>query len=272
VKPVSQTAYYCCGVRALDASAASSFCGDRYADRFMTPESWALFQPFRDLGPPNVANVVRHRMIDDLLRARLARRPETPVILLGAGFDTRAFRLAGGVWVELDEPAVLALKEIRLPATETPNRLTRVAIEFDREPLAVTLARLGELAEPIVVMEGVLPYLTGAEARATLAAVRETMAPLTLICDLTTPAFKRRYSGRIGERLKALGAPFGRFEGDPLEVIESEGFRLVARESIVGRAAELGALRVPRWALATLFRTLRDGYTIATFESHRRDS
>jgi O-methyltransferase involved in polyketide biosynthesis len=36
VKPVSKTAYYCCGVRALDAAAPSSLCGDRYAERFMT--------------------------------------------------------------------------------------------------------------------------------------------------------------------------------------------------------------------------------------------
>jgi hypothetical protein len=45
------------------------------------------------------------------------------------------------------------------------------------------------------------------------------------------------------------------------------GFRLVARESIIGTAARLGALRIPRWALATVLRSLRDGYTIATFET-----
>jgi hypothetical protein len=55
-------------------------------------------------------------------------------------------------------------------------------------------------------------------------------------------------------------------------VIESEGFRLVARESIVGRAAALGALKIPRWLLATLLRSLRNGYTIATFETQRRVS
>jgi O-methyltransferase involved in polyketide biosynthesis len=55
VKPVSKTAYYCCGVRALDAATPSSLCGDRFAERFMTPESWRIYQPFRDLGPPNVS-------------------------------------------------------------------------------------------------------------------------------------------------------------------------------------------------------------------------
>jgi methyltransferase (TIGR00027 family) len=270
VKPISRTAYYCCGVRALDAAAPAAFCGDRYAERFMTPESWAIFEPFRELGPPNASNVVRHRMIDDVLRARLAARPETPVVVLGAGFDTRAYRLPGGRWIEVDEPAVMTLKESRLPAADSSNPLTRCAVEFDREPIGAALTRLGPLDRPVVVLEGVLPYLSVAEARALLRAVGEAFAPATLICDLTTPTFKRRYAGRIAGLLQALGAPYGRFEGDPLAVIESEGFRLVARESIIGTAARLGALRIPRWVLATMFRSLRDGYTIATFETQGR--
>ena len=95
MKPVSRTAWYCCGVRALDAGASHPVCGDQYAARFMTPEAWALFAPFRALRAPNASNVARHRIIDDLLRAQLARRPDTPVVIIGAGFDARAFRLPG---------------------------------------------------------------------------------------------------------------------------------------------------------------------------------
>ena len=72
MKPVSKTAYYCCAVRALDAGTSRPECGDHLAQRFMTPEAWALFEPFRDLGTPNASNVVRHRMIDDRLRAAIA--------------------------------------------------------------------------------------------------------------------------------------------------------------------------------------------------------
>ena len=131
LRPVSETAYYCCGVRALDAAAAAPVCGDRLAERFMTPAAWALFEPFRELEAPNATNVARHRMIDDLLRAQIARRPDTGVVIIGAGFDTRAFRLPGAQWVELDEPPLIELKETRLPASEAPNPLTRVAIAFE---------------------------------------------------------------------------------------------------------------------------------------------
>jgi methyltransferase (TIGR00027 family) len=267
MKPVSRTAYYCCAVRALDARAASPVCGDTFADRFMTPEAWKTFEPFRGFGPPNASNVARHRMIDDVLRARLAARPDSGVVIIGAGFDTRAFRLAGGHWVELDEPAVLELKEARLPAREAPNPLTRVAIEFDREPLVGALAPFHDLTDPMVVIEGVWPYLTEVEISAVARTVRGAWANPTLVCDLMTATFTRRYGGRIGRQIQELGATWRPFDGEALPLIEAAGFRLASRESVVSYAAARGTLRAPRWLLATLLRTLRDGYSIATFRA-----
>jgi methyltransferase (TIGR00027 family) len=267
LKPVSKTAYYCCGVRALDARVSHSVCGDQYAERFMTPEAWAVFEPFRGFHAPNASNVARHRMIDDLLRARLARRPETGVVVIGAGFDTRAFRLPGGRWVELDEPALITIKEACLPAREAPNPLTRVPITFDREPLGDALSPFRHLTNPMVVLEGVLPYLTATEVEELLQAIRNAFPHPTLICDLTTRGFARRYAGKLGKRLRALGAPYGRLEREPQELIEAAGFQLRSQESIVARAVALGTLSIPRWLLATVLRPLRDGYTIATFET-----
>ena len=267
MNPVSRTAYYCCGVRALDAASPEPICGDQYAARFMTPEAWAVFEPFRSLDAPNASNVVRARIIDDLLRTTLQSCPDAGVVIIGAGFDTRAFRLPGGRWVELDEPAVIALKEAELPAASAPNPLTRVAIEFEREPLETALAPFRHLSSPAVVLEGVLTYLSAAEARASLQAIRTSFTSPTVICDLRTPAFNRRYSGKIGKLLQDLGAPFGRLEGDEVALIEAAGFRLTLRQSAIGRAAELGMLRIPGWLLSTLLRTLRDGYTIGVFES-----
>jgi methyltransferase (TIGR00027 family) len=267
MRPVSRTAYYCCGVRALDAASPAPILDDQFAARFMTPEAWAIFEPFRPLAEPNASNVVRHRIIDDLLRTTIQSRADADVVIIGAGFDTRAFRLPGGRWVELDEPAVIALKDVELPARSAPNPLTRVAIEFAREPLEAALAPFRHLSSPTVVLEGVLPYLSADELRALLHAIRTTFTSPTLICDLRTPGFDRKYAGKIGKLLRDLGAPYGRLGGDEVDLIESAGFRLTQRHSVIGRGVELGVLRIPRWLLATLFRTLRDGYTIGMFET-----
>ena len=120
--PVSKTAFYCTGVRALDARRPRPICGDQYAERFMDDEAWKVFEPFRQFTAPNVSNATRARIIDDLVRERLAATPGLRVILIGAGFDSRAFRLPGGRWLEVDEPAVFAWKEPRLPAAESPTR------------------------------------------------------------------------------------------------------------------------------------------------------
>jgi hypothetical protein len=87
---------------------------------------------------------------------------------------------------------------------------------------------------------------------------------------LTTPAFARSYGRKIGKRLRELGAQYGRLEREPAGIIEAAGFRMSSRESIAARAAALGTLGIPHWLLATVLRSLRDGYTVATFESAPR--
>jgi methyltransferase (TIGR00027 family) len=267
LKPVSKTAYYCCGVRALDARADNSICGDTLADRFMTSEAWQLFEPFRRFTEPNVANAVRHRMIDDLLRERLSARPERLVILLGAGFDTRPFRLTVGRWVELDAPEVMALKERQLPAARATNPLTRIPIDFEPDTLAGSLAPWAAEEHPIVVLEGVLPYLTPEQIGTLAATLRRVLRGPSLICDLMTPGFVHRYSGTMREALGGLGARFAVHARDPGALIEEAGYRIASRESIAGRAVALGVFQIPRLLLATVFRVLRKGYSIATFES-----
>jgi O-methyltransferase involved in polyketide biosynthesis len=99
MKPVSRTAFYCTGVRALDARAPRPVCGDRFAERFMDEAAWRIFEPFRNFTAPNASNITRHRIIDDLLRDRLAAQPGLRIVLIGAGFDSRAYRLKGGRWL-----------------------------------------------------------------------------------------------------------------------------------------------------------------------------
>ena len=62
MKPVSRTAFYCTGVRALDADKTQPACGDQYAGRFMDDQAWQAFEPFRGFTGPNISNATRHRI------------------------------------------------------------------------------------------------------------------------------------------------------------------------------------------------------------------
>ena len=139
MNPISETAFYSCGVRMLDARHRRPICNDVYAERFMDHHGHEILQRFGAERDPNLTNVVRHRHIDDELRRSLAADPKLRVVLIGCGFDTRAFRLKGGEWFELDEPPLIAAKNEKLPIAECANTLVRVPIEFATEPLTTKL-------------------------------------------------------------------------------------------------------------------------------------
>lgn len=131
---------------------------------------WHAALKRQGLGPVYGEVVVRTRYIDDLLARRLDEGVEQ-VVVLGAGFDTRAYRFAdpsGRVrFFELDHPATQAdksraLGRARLPE---PGGLTLIPVDFSREGPAGPLRGAGyDPGEPaLFIWEGVSMYL-GPEA------------------------------------------------------------------------------------------------------------
>ena len=140
MNPISNTAYYCCGVRMEDSGRNHSVCNDNYAERFMDDRGRQIFEPFKSEKMPNLPNITRCRLIDDYLSAELSRNNQLNIFTIGAGFDTRPYRLAGGNWIEIDEPQIISYKNERLPVEECPNPLRRISIDFGNESLADKLA------------------------------------------------------------------------------------------------------------------------------------
>lgn len=265
--PIAQTAWYCCGARAQDARSPRPVCGDTLAERFMDTEAQALFARFPGLKEANVSNAMRHRLIDDALRERLRQRPDQRVLLLGAGFDTRAFRLTGGRWLELDQPALIAHKEQKLPAAQAPNPLQRLPIDFATESLADKLAPWAGERDVVVVMEGVSMYLPPPQWQQTARALRQTLPGHLLMCDLVDAVFMRRYGRKLRRAIQSIGGDFAPSLDDPAAMVAALGYRQQAAWSVVGSAAEAGVVPMPRWLLNTLLRSLRDGYRVVTFEA-----
>ena len=118
--------------------------------------------------------VARTRLIDEAIVARVPGAIEQ-LVILGAGFDSRAYRLPGirGVRVfEVDHPDTQARKlatlERALPAL--PGNVRFVAIDFNRQELAEIMADAGyrPSAPTIFLWEGVSHYLSEAAVDATV--------------------------------------------------------------------------------------------------------
>jgi methyltransferase (TIGR00027 family) len=124
---------------------------------------------------PRPSAVARTRLIDDLVAEALGRGARQ-VLLLGAGYDSRAYRLPGIERVavfEADHPATQAVKRRLVRGAVRPERRRHVhyvPVDLLTEDLGETLLREGFAAlEPtVVVWEGVTNYLTEAAVDATL--------------------------------------------------------------------------------------------------------
>lgn len=268
---VSNTAFYCAGVRAQDARHAHPICNDRFAMRFMDEQAQSAFAPFIDETMPNISNATRCRIIDDQLRGAIG--PGTTIVTIGAGLDTRPYRLDGGNWVEVDETPLLAFKEARLPAAECPNPLRRIAIDFARDSLAEKLSDVPSAGHVIVVIEGVIMYLAPEAIAATLAALKLRFPRHTLLCDLMNRRFFEKFAYRVHAKLAAMGGTFAARPDRPEAIFIEHGYAETGRIPIWRGALELGAvrqrLRLPNWLarlLLDVFVKDLNGYAIHRFQ------
>jgi len=64
MNPISNTAYYCCGVRMEDAKKIRSICNDVYAERFMDEKGRQIFEPFKSEKMSNISNRPQGQVFD----------------------------------------------------------------------------------------------------------------------------------------------------------------------------------------------------------------
>jgi methyltransferase (TIGR00027 family) len=144
--------------------------------------------------------MARKRCIDDAVAEAVADSLEA-VVNLGAGFDTRAYRLpelaAVGVW-EVDQPWNTCAKRRRLQTIfgEVPAHVTLVPMDFDCEDLSSVLASHGYPADKktFFILEGVTQYLTEPGIRTTFDFLGATPAGSRLVFTYTPKDF---ITGRV---------------------------------------------------------------------------
>jgi methyltransferase (TIGR00027 family) len=127
------------------------------------------------------AQICRTRYIDDAVQAALSRGIGQ-VVILGAGLDTRPYRLPGmeGVKVfEVDLPAVQndKKKKIQKHFGRLPDNVAFVPIDFDTQSLEAVLAGTAfDSSRPAVfIWEGVTQYISEEAVQRTLGFVGKSV-------------------------------------------------------------------------------------------------
>ncbi len=250
----------------LDAELSEPICGDTYAKLFMSREGLEVLDQFKELVLANTLNVARPRIIDDMLRHELQVNPDSLIVLVGAGFDSRAYRMQGGIWVELDEPQVIELKNELLPESACNNSLRRIPISFLTESLEEKLKPFTSDRPVIVVIEGVLMYLNETSIEKTLFLLQKVFPKHKLICDLMSDRFFVKYAQPIHKKFEALGARFSFTISKPEQLVVRNGYRKTTVVSIARKAVEYNSLKIPKLLLNVFMTTLRTGYSVNVFE------
>jgi methyltransferase (TIGR00027 family) len=186
----SRTAEYVALFRAIESAlpARRRLFEDPFARSFLRPSLRAVVALCRVPGVADLlacfidrrwagarsSAVARTRFIDDTIEAALGRGIEQ-LVILGAGFDCRAYRLddlSRLSLFEVDHPDTLARKQIILAraSVDVPSEVRFVGIDFKWGDLdrAMEAAGWSEQAPTFILWEGVTTYLTEAAVDTTL--------------------------------------------------------------------------------------------------------
>ncbi len=182
---VSRSAEGVATIRAIEAEKpeAQRIVSDLYADALVprgvlfSISKWIISSGlYERIAPGAVGFIVgRERYIDDHLEARLAEGLDQ-VVILGAGFDTRALRIPGierTRVLEVDQPATqrVKLERLRRVIDPLPAHVTFVAADLNTQPLGEVLLGAGydERAKTLFVWQGVTYFLQPEGIDSTLA-------------------------------------------------------------------------------------------------------
>lgn len=182
---------------------------------------------------------LRVAYLDRLVGLAVDRLSIRQVVILGAGYDTRAARLprAGVRFFEVDHPATQAAKReklAKLPGYPL-DAATFVACNFEREDPIERLAASGWAASDptLAIWEGVVMYLTEGAVRATATRLASGLDPRSLVAfDFVGKKFAAdgnlsETDKRTREYVGELGEPIRYGSDDILPLLYECGFRWV---------------------------------------------
>ncbi len=231
IDEVGATARWTAAARALESQRPDAILDDPWA-RQLAGESgmgWLAQQAPGSTLPM----VIRTRFFDDWLRSAMTDRGLRQAVLLGAGLDTRAWRLSwpeGCTVFEVDRAAVLDAKAAVLDGVSASAACRRVPVVgdlADRWSGRLLTAGLDPTKRAIWLAEGLLFYLDNELVRDVLRAVtRLSAAGSRLAFDIPNGAvLSSPYTRAWIEMQAAAGAPWRGTMDDPTAELGALGWR-----------------------------------------------
>lgn len=239
----SKTALMVAGYRARASRRDPAICSDPWAAALAGDAGLELARRFDASYEPMERWIALRTAAIDRLVERSSEAPLAAgqVVILGAGLDTRAARLArsGRRFFEVDHPATQADKKVRLSALDyAPPAIDYVACDFETDDFLERLESAGfdPASAAFFVWEGVVPYLSEAAVRATLERLARGCRRAAVVFDTLGRRMVERQGISDKDALSMdivddLGEPVIFGINHTVELVAESGFRFVRSSS-----------------------------------------
>lgn len=226
-------------------------CYDPYAVHFISPqiieygikhpkEAQAKVDLMEKLFPGLSSSIIiRVKYFDDYVEKLINERVEQ-LVTLGAGYDTRAYRITGLNQVtvfEVDHPNTQSFKieKINQILESTPDNVVYVPVDFETEELGPKLFEYGydPLKKTLFIMEGLIMYIPEESVLNTLKFIQNNSGKgSSIIFDyyprsVVDGTCKEKMGQNICNFVKNQGEPlqFGIDDGKLEEYLSNRGFK-----------------------------------------------
>ncbi|MFZ3229033.1 MAG: SAM-dependent methyltransferase [Pseudobdellovibrio sp.] len=230
IQHVSDTSTWVAHYRAIESERPDSLFKDPFARILVGDCSLSVEKLQSEATRWTRWTVVMRTYIIDQMINDLISKGVTTFLNLGAGLDSRPYRMKLGVeiqWIEVDFPHVIEHKQEILKKFSPSCKLETIGLDLSNRALRQSL--LEELArkypQVAVLTEGVLPYLTQEQASELSEDLIHHSSFKYWICEYISEKSYRYL--KDPKRMKALrNAPFQFYPDDWMKFFEERGWHL----------------------------------------------
>ena len=256
IRDISDTARWVAVYRARETERPDAAFRDPFARRLAGERGEQIARAMPMAEEAAWSFIARTHLFDRFIR-RAVEGGADLVVNLAAGLDARPYRMPlppSLRWVEVDLPEILDYKEQVLAGEKPVCELERVRLDLSNVDARRGLfARLGRSArQALVISEGLLLYLMRSDVCDLGRDLAEPASFRHWVVDIVSPGLLDMLKQRMGDLVRAAGAPyvFGPPEGPPF--FERCGWKPVEVRSMLKTAAKLGRLPLLLRMLALL--------------------
>lgn len=228
VNHVSDTAYWMAWYRAVETEKQNALFKDPLAKVLLDERGQKISESMGHMSKFSYWILILRTILIDEYLLKFIDQGYTTIINLGAGLDTRPYRLnlqKHIKWIEVDYPSVIELKNDKLKMYEPTCDLERIKLDLSQREFRQNLfSELNSKYGPsIILTEGVVPYLNES-AVSELATDLNSHSNFKLwISEYYTPSVYSRYQSK--EFVQKMGnSPFQFFPQNWFEFFKKSGW------------------------------------------------